>query len=100
MEKESGCFKLDTTVKLDEASMSQGYTLKITSNTLFDDVGKYINKIILTKEEEDLQNQLAMSKLLQKQLSIKIEQEITQEQEKIQDSENVVTLEHHQSEMT
>ena len=96
--KESGCFKLDTTVKLDEVSMSQGYTLKITSSTSFDEVGKYINKIILTKEEEDLQKQIEMSKILQNQLSMNFEKKVTNQVGN--ENKEVVTLEHHQSEMS
>jgi hypothetical protein len=40
--KEKGAFKLDTTVKINEANILEGHTLKITSTTPNDEVGAFI----------------------------------------------------------
>ena len=40
-------FKLDTTVSINEKNVKNGYTLKITKDTLFKDVKNYIDKIII-----------------------------------------------------
>lgn len=42
--KKTGSFKLDTTEKLNEMSIVSGYTIKITKDTIFKDIGIFMNK--------------------------------------------------------
>ncbi len=45
--KKSGAFKFDTTEKLNEISINNGYTIKIKNKTLFNEIGLFINKYII-----------------------------------------------------
>ena len=45
--KKSGAFKLDTTPKLNEQSILNGYTIKITEDTTFNTIGDFIRRIIV-----------------------------------------------------
>lgn len=45
--KKSGAFKLDTTPKLNEQSILNGHTIKITEDTQFDTIGDFIKRIVL-----------------------------------------------------
>jgi hypothetical protein len=45
--KKSGAFKLDTTPKLNEQSIINGHTIKITEDTPFDTIGAFITRIVL-----------------------------------------------------
>tara|TARA_B110000967_G_scaffold171924_1_gene182686 strand:- start:89 stop:979 length:891 start_codon:yes stop_codon:yes gene_type:complete len=45
--KKEGNYKLDTTIKINENNVKEGYTLKITENTTFMDVKEYIDKTII-----------------------------------------------------
>lgn len=45
--KKSGAFKLDTTPKLNEQSILNGHTIKITEDTPFDTIGDFIKRIVL-----------------------------------------------------
>jgi len=45
--KKSGAFKLDTTPKLNEQSILNGHTIKITEDTSFDAIGDFIKRIVL-----------------------------------------------------
>ena len=45
--KKSGAFKLDTTPKLNEQSIMNGHTIKITEDTTFDLIGDFIRRIIV-----------------------------------------------------
>lgn len=45
--KKSGAFKLDTTPKLNEQSIINGHTIKITEDTPFDNIGAFITRIVL-----------------------------------------------------
>tara|TARA_B110000285_G_scaffold85010_1_gene97491 strand:- start:9287 stop:10021 length:735 start_codon:yes stop_codon:yes gene_type:complete len=44
--KKSGAFKLDTTPKLNEQSILNGNTIKITEDTPFDTIGEFITRIV------------------------------------------------------
>lgn len=44
--KKEGNYKLDTTIKINETNVKNGYTLKITGDTTFMDIKDYINKTI------------------------------------------------------
>lgn len=45
--KKSGAFKLDTTPKLNEQSILNGHTIKITEDTTFNTIGDFIRRIIV-----------------------------------------------------
>ena len=45
--KEKGAFKLDTTVKINEASIENGHAIKITQNTKNSDISNFIKSIII-----------------------------------------------------
>lgn len=45
--KKSGAFKLDTTPKLNEQSILNGHTIKITEDTTFHTIGDFIRRIIV-----------------------------------------------------
>jgi len=44
--KKSGAFKFDTSIKLNEESIKNGYTIKVTSKTSIKDIGLFIDKSI------------------------------------------------------
>lgn len=44
--KKSGAFKLDTTPKLNEQSILNGHTIKITQDTSFEAIGDFITRIV------------------------------------------------------
>jgi hypothetical protein len=44
--KGTGCFKLDTTVKINEENILRGITFKLTEETDYEDLEEYINDII------------------------------------------------------
>lgn len=46
--KGTGAFKLDTTVKINEDNVSNGYTLKINESTTITDIANYMEKLLLS----------------------------------------------------
>jgi len=45
--KKKGAFKLDTTIKINEKSVESGYAIKVTDDTIMEEVGNFIRSSII-----------------------------------------------------